>query len=81
MQTTHNRFEPPGQSMVAIPELIKREGLLYEYNENRIWGHASVDFGGDWVITEILPSAFRKLGQGNLEEGFEVGGSGGYVAC
>jgi len=77
MQPIDKRPERLDQLGITVPELIKGLGLRLEYSENRIRRLASIDVGSQWVVSEILSSAFGILGQGGVEEGFEVGYWGG----
>jgi len=79
MQPIDNRPEPFDQVGITIPEFIKRLGLHLEYSKNRIRRPASIDGGSQWVVAEILSSAFGILVQGCVEEGFEVGLWGGCI--
>ena len=79
MQPIDNRPEPLDQIGITIPEFIQRLGLLLEYNKNPIRRVTSIDGGSQWVIAEVLTSASGILGQGCVEEGFEVGLWGGYI--
>ena len=72
MQPIDNGFEPLEHIRIAVPKFIKCSGLVLEYREDLIWRVASIDRGGEWVVAEILSSAFCKPGQGDFEEGFEV---------
>ena len=73
MQPIDNRPEPFDQLGITIPEFIKGLGLRLEYGENVIRRLASIDGGSQWVVAEILSSAFGILGQGYVKEGFEGG--------
>jgi hypothetical protein len=79
MQLIDNRPEPLDQLGITIPKFIKRVGLLLEYSKNLIRRLASIDGGSQWVVAEILTSAFGVLGQGSVEEGFEVGLWGEFI--
>ena len=79
MQPIDNRPEPLDQLVITIPEFIKRLGLCLEYRHNLIWRLASIDGSSQWVIAEILTSASGILGQGCVEEGFEIGLRGGRI--
>jgi hypothetical protein len=79
MQPIDNRPEPLDQLGIATPKFIKHLGLLLEYSKNLIRRVASIDDGGQWVVTEILTSAFGILGQGCVEEGFDIGLWGGCI--
>jgi hypothetical protein len=79
MQPIDNGCEPLEYIRIAVPKFTKCSGLFFEYREDLIWRVASIDRGGEWVVVEILSSAFSKLGYGNVEEGFEVGGSGSCI--
>jgi len=73
MQPIDNRLEPLDQLGIAIPEFIKGPGLRLEYSKNVIRRLASIDGGSQWVVAEILSSAFGILVQGYFEEGLEGG--------
>ena len=79
MQPVDNGCEPLDQLWIAIPEFIKCLGLLFEYSEDRIRRLASIEHSGEFMIAEILTSAFGVLFQGRIEEGFEIGWSGGSI--
>ena len=78
MQPFDNRSKPLDQLGIAIPEFIERLGLLLKYAKNLIRRVASIDGGSQWVVAKILSGALGILGQGFLEEGFEVGSWGGH---
>ena len=73
MQPIDNRPEPLDQLGIAIPKFIERLRLRLEYSENVIRRLASIDGGSQWVVAEILSSAFGILFQSCVEEGFEGG--------
>jgi len=75
------RMKPLDQLGITIPEFIKYPGLLLEYRQDRIRRIASIDHVGKWMITEIFPSNFGVLGEGNIKESGEVGGRGGCIRC
>jgi hypothetical protein len=77
VQSIDNGCKELDQLGITIPEFIEVPGLLLEYLEDRIWRLASIDSGGDRVVAEILTCAFGILGQCGVEEGFELGRSGG----
>ena len=61
MQAVDNGREPLNQLWIAIPEFIKCLGLLFEYSEDLIRRLASIEHSGEFVIAEILTSAFGVL--------------------
>ena len=61
VQPVHNRPEPFDQLGIAIPEFMKGIGLRLEYSENLIRRPASIDGDSQWVVAEILTSAFGIL--------------------
>ena len=73
MQPTDNRPEPLDQLGIAIPEFVECLGLRLEYSENVIRRLAFIDGGSQWVVAEILSSAFGILVQSCVEDGFEGG--------
>jgi len=80
MQLIDNGCEPIDQFRVTIPKFIECSRLFFENSQDRIWGHAYIDHVGEWVIPKIFPSRSSILGQGDIEEIFEVEG-GGYIWC
>jgi hypothetical protein len=79
VQPIDNGCEPLDQLWIAIPEFIKFLGLLFEYSEDRIRRLASIEDSREFMIAEIFTSAFGVLFQGRIEEGFEIGWSGGSI--
>ena len=79
MQHIDDRSKPLEQFGIAVLEFIKRPGLFLEYIEDRIGALATIDPVGEWMVAEIFPSLLGVLGQGNVENGLEVGGRGGCI--
>jgi len=79
VQPIDNGCEPLDQLGVTILEFVKRLGLFSEYSKDRLWGIASVDHGGEWVVAEILSGVFCVLSQGNIKERLKVEGGGGCI--
>jgi hypothetical protein len=79
VQPVDNGCEPLDQPWIAIPEFIKFLGFLFEYSEDQIRRLTSIDDSREFMIVEILTGAFGVLFQGRIEEGFEIGWSGGSI--
>jgi len=67
VQPIDNRPEPLDQLQITISEFVKCMGLRLEYSENLIRRSISIDGGSQWVVTEILSSAFGILVQGCVD--------------
>jgi len=76
VQDIDDGCEPLDQLGITISEFVECPGLLLECGEDRFRGSALINDGGDWVLSDVLPSAFSVLGQRDIEEGFKVGRCG-----
>lgn len=79
MQTIDYGPKPFDQFVIAILEFTEFLSLFLENNEEGIRGVTVIDPGGKWVVDEIFPSLLSVLGQGGIQEGFEVRGGGGCI--
>ncbi len=75
MQVTNDGLKPCDQLRIVVSEIVKFLGLFFEYCNNLIEWIASIDLGGEWVVVEIIPRHIGVLGQGVIEDGFEIGRS------
>jgi len=73
MQPIDNGPEPLDQLGITIPEFIKGLGLRLEYSQDRIRRPTSIDSSSQWMVAEILSSAFGIVVQSCVEDGFEGG--------
>ena len=53
--------------------------MLFEDDQDVVGGTAAVEHGREWMAGEAFPSPFSVLGQGGIEQRFEVRGRGGRV--
>lgn len=67
MQRIDYRSEPFDQFGITTPEFVKRLGLLFEYNKDRIRRVATINHVGERVVAKICPCLFRILSQGGIE--------------
>jgi len=75
MQVTNDGHKPCDQLRIVVSEIVKFLGLFFEYRNDLIDRIASIDLGGEWVVAEIIPRLSGVLGQGVIEDGFELGRS------
>ena len=74
MQVTDDGLKPCDQlRIVVFSELVKFLGLILEYCNDLIEWIASIDLGGEFGVAEIIPRLIDVLGQGVIEDGFEIG--------
>ena len=81
MQVTNDGLKPCDQlRIVVFSELVKFLGLFLEYCNDLIEWIVSIDLGGEFGVAEIILRHFLVLGQGAIEDGFEVGRSRSLIA-
>jgi len=73
MQVTNDGLKPCDQlRIVVVSELVKFLGLFLEYFNDLIDRIASIDLGGEFGVAEIMLRHILVLGQGVIEDGFEL---------
>ena len=75
MQVTDDGFKPCDQLRIVVSEIVKLLDLFLEYCNDLIEWIASIDLRGEWVVAEIIPCLIDVLGQGVIEDSFELGRS------
>ena len=73
MQVTNDGLKPCDQlRIVVFSEFVKFFGLFLEYCNDLIEWIALIDLGGEFGVAEIIPRLTGELGQGVIEDGFEL---------
>ena len=75
MQETNDGLKACDQLRIVVSEIVKFLGLFLEYRNDLIEWIASIDLGGELMVAEIISRHIGVLGQGLIEDGFELGRS------